>query len=180
MIVHHPVDPKASSRRMSARPDPRADVAGLIWVKGGGRRQVDDTAGLPSAPEMLCAPRQYAWCQLPTSGEPPLTTAVEPSRSSSLSDGSCPHCGHCQEPVAGSQWGRHRGPQARLANPGIGVTSASRRRRSIDTFPPQEPRIPRALQSSVEPSRPPRCLRRCGNPRRFFARVAALNRRQAG
>jgi len=64
--------------------------------------------------------------------------------------------------------------KARLANPGIGVTSASRRRRSIDTFPPQEPRIPRALQSSVEPSRPPRCLRRCGNPRRFFARVAAL------
>jgi hypothetical protein len=121
-----------------------------------------------------------AHCQLPTSGEPPLTTAVEPSRSSSLSDGSCPHCGHCQEPVAGSQWGRHRGRQARLANPGIGVTSASRRRRSIDTFPPQEPRIPRALQSSVEPSRPPRCLRRCGNPRRFFARVAALNRRQAG
>jgi len=40
--------------------------------------------------------------------------------------------------------------KARLANPGIGVTSASRRRRSIDTFPPQEPRIPRALQSSVD------------------------------
>ena len=33
---------------------------------------------------------------MPTSGEPPLTTAVEPSRSSSLSDGSRPHCGHCQ------------------------------------------------------------------------------------
>src|SRR5262249_20056074 len=59
--------------------------------------------------------------------------------------------------------------KARLANPGIGVTSASRRRRSIGTFPPQEPRIPRALQSSVEPTRPPRCLPRCGNPRRFFA-----------
>jgi hypothetical protein len=28
--------------------------------------------------------------------------------------------------------------KARLANPGIGVTSASPRRRSIDTFPPQE------------------------------------------
>jgi hypothetical protein len=29
-------------------------------------------------------------CQLPTSGEPPLTTAVEPSQSSSLGDGLCP------------------------------------------------------------------------------------------
>ena len=35
--------------------------------------------------------------------------------------------------------------KAKLANPGIGVTSASRRRRSIDTFPPQEPRIPGRL-----------------------------------
>jgi len=75
---------------------------------------------------------------------------------------------------------RALGHEPRIAHPGIGVTSASRRRCSIDTFPPQEARIPRALQSSVEPSRPPRCLRRCGNPRRFFARVAALNRRQAG
>src|SRR6516165_7324145 len=49
------------------------------------------------------APPCHGARQLPTSGEPPLTTAVEPSRSSSLSDGSCPHCGHCQEPVAGSQ-----------------------------------------------------------------------------
>ena len=52
-------------------------------------------------------------CQLPTSGEPPLTTAIEPSRSSSLSDGSCPHCGHCREPVSGSQWGPHRGRQGK-------------------------------------------------------------------
>ena len=29
-------------------------------------------------------------CQLPTSGEPPLTTTVEPSQSWSLGDGSCP------------------------------------------------------------------------------------------
>jgi hypothetical protein len=29
-----------------------------LWVKGGCRRQVDGTAGLPSAPEMPCAPRQ--------------------------------------------------------------------------------------------------------------------------
>jgi hypothetical protein len=29
-------------------------------------------------------------CELPTSGEPPVTTALEPSQSSSLSDGSCP------------------------------------------------------------------------------------------
>jgi hypothetical protein len=28
------------------------------WVTGGCRRQVDGTAGLPSAPEMPCAPRQ--------------------------------------------------------------------------------------------------------------------------
>jgi len=32
--------------------------------------------------------------------------------------------------------------KARLGNSGIAVTSASRRRRSIDTFLPQEPRIP--------------------------------------
>jgi hypothetical protein len=29
-----------------------------LWVKGGCRRQVDGTSGLPSAPEMPCAPRQ--------------------------------------------------------------------------------------------------------------------------
>jgi hypothetical protein len=29
-----------------------------LGVKGGCRRQVDGTAGLPSAPEMPCAPRQ--------------------------------------------------------------------------------------------------------------------------
>jgi len=71
-----------------------------------------------------CGPLQ---CQLPTSGEPPLTTAVEPSRSSSLSDGSCPHCGHCQEPVAGSQWGRHRGRQ--------GKARQSRHRRDLGVSP---------------------------------------------
>ena len=32
--------------------------AGPQRVKGGCRRQVDCTAGLPSAPEMPCAPRQ--------------------------------------------------------------------------------------------------------------------------
>jgi hypothetical protein len=32
-----------------------------VWVKGGGgRRQVDGTAGLPPAPEMPCAPRQLS------------------------------------------------------------------------------------------------------------------------
>jgi hypothetical protein len=35
-------------------------------------------------------PGSYAWCQLPTSGEPPLTTVVEPSQSPSLGDGSRP------------------------------------------------------------------------------------------
>ena len=54
--------------------------------------------------------------------------------------------------------------KAMLANPVIGVTQIApsrraRRRRSIDTFPPHQPRIPRALQNSVEPSRPPGCSR---------------------
>ena len=29
-----------------------------LWAKGGCRRQADGTAGLPSAPEIPCAPRQ--------------------------------------------------------------------------------------------------------------------------
>ena len=65
--------------------------------------------------------------QLPTSGEPPLTAPVEPSRSSNLSDGSRPHCGHCREPVAGSQWGRHRGRQAKARQ--------SRHRRDLGVSP---------------------------------------------
>ena len=32
-----------------------------LWVMGGCRRQADGTAGLPPAPEMLCAPR---WLRL--------------------------------------------------------------------------------------------------------------------
>jgi len=34
-------------------------------VSGGCRRQVDGTAGLPSAPEMPCAPRQLRLVPLP-------------------------------------------------------------------------------------------------------------------
>ena len=34
------------------------EVEDSFRVKGGCRRQVDGTAGLPSAPEMPCAPRQ--------------------------------------------------------------------------------------------------------------------------
>ena len=98
---------------------------------------------------------------------------------SALSDGSCLHCGHCQEPVAGSEWGGHRGRQGKARQFRHRRASASRRRRSIDTFLPREPRIPRALQRSVEPSRPPRCLR-SAEIHEIFARVAALNRRQAG
>src|SRR6266852_5086680 len=33
-----------------------------LRVKGGCRRQADGTAGLPSAPEMPCAPGSYVWC----------------------------------------------------------------------------------------------------------------------
>jgi hypothetical protein len=34
------------------------DGEGRLWVRGGCRCQVDGTAGLPSAPEMPCAPGQ--------------------------------------------------------------------------------------------------------------------------
>ena len=40
---------------------------------------------------------------------------------------SCPHCGHCQEPVAGSQWRRHRGRQ--------GKARQSRHRRDLGVSP---------------------------------------------
>jgi hypothetical protein len=33
-----------------------------------------------------------------------------------------PHCNHCQEPVAGSQWGDIEAVKAMLANPDISVT----------------------------------------------------------
>jgi hypothetical protein len=42
-------------------------AAPYIWVKGGCRRQADGTAGLPSAPEMPCAPGSYACCHNRTS-----------------------------------------------------------------------------------------------------------------
>jgi hypothetical protein len=38
---------------------------GPNWVKGGCRRQVDGTAGLPSAPEMPCASRQARLVPIP-------------------------------------------------------------------------------------------------------------------
>src|SRR6266513_1906409 len=38
---------------------------GLEWVKGGCRRQVDRRAGLPSAPEMPCAPRRLRLVPIP-------------------------------------------------------------------------------------------------------------------
>src|SRR6516162_9791579 len=33
-------------------------AAPYIWVTGGCRRQVDGTAGMPSAPELPCVPKQ--------------------------------------------------------------------------------------------------------------------------
>ena len=47
----------ASAERHEFAPASRHPYVGL-GVKGGCRRQVDGTAGLPSAPEMPCAPRQ--------------------------------------------------------------------------------------------------------------------------
>src|SRR5882762_5846906 len=36
-----------------------------LWVKGGCRRQVDGTAGLPSSPDMPSAPRQLGLVPIP-------------------------------------------------------------------------------------------------------------------
>ena len=44
--------------RVPPRPFARALAMVGLGVKGGCRHQVDGTAGLPSAPEMPCAPRQ--------------------------------------------------------------------------------------------------------------------------
>ena len=70
-------------------------------------RSTDLASGLPFNLQQRKRLRQAGAageCQLPTSGEPPLTTAIEPSRSSSLSDGLMPHCRHCLAPLAGPQW----------------------------------------------------------------------------
>jgi hypothetical protein len=46
------------SRTRQCERQPLGGPKSLVCVKGGCRRQVDDAAGLPSAPEMPCAPRQ--------------------------------------------------------------------------------------------------------------------------
>jgi hypothetical protein len=49
-------------------------------------------------------PGSYAWCHLPTSGDPLLTTAVEHSQSSSLGDVSCPKAGGCLASEEAGSW----------------------------------------------------------------------------
>jgi hypothetical protein len=64
-------------------------------------------------------------CQLPISGQPPLTTAVEPSLSSSLGDGCCPEGDLCP----GSRIYRSRpvGPADLLRNFAAPCSTARRR-----------------------------------------------------
>jgi hypothetical protein len=68
--------PSANQRKDQSDPERQSgdgNFGSRIWVKGGCRRQVDGTAGLPSDPEMPCAPGSYAWCQRRKSrGRPPL------------------------------------------------------------------------------------------------------------
>jgi len=119
-------------------------------VDSFGSRSAVPSAGAHNRCALDCGrtvnlPKASRRCQLPTSGEPPLTTAVESSRSSSLSDGSCPHCGHCQEPVAGShQWGRHRGRQ--------GKARQSRHRRDLGVSPATLYRYTPAAGTANSPS----------------------------
>jgi hypothetical protein len=132
-----PDAPDRESRRVASAPFVPSSLANRNFKPGAHRMSAlvsrADSAAPAMGPVHLRSPtdaevwRAAVQCQLPTSGEPPLTSAVEPSRSSNPSDGSCPHCGHCQEPVAGSQWGRHRGRQ--------GKARQSRHRRDLGVSP---------------------------------------------
>jgi hypothetical protein len=60
-----------------------------VAVPLGKADAVEHVSFTPSEPTIHRLNRRSLQCQLPTSGEPPLTAPVEPSQSSGLGNGSC-------------------------------------------------------------------------------------------